>query len=101
MQTRTLAAGDSGAGVAWLERRLAADDLSGGVAWLERRLDAALEAASGSEPAHVFDEVLAERVRDFQRSRGLMVDGVAGPTELLALDTDPDPGTPTLAATRR
>jgi len=101
VQTRTLAAGDSGAGVAWLERRLAADDLSGGVAWLERRLDAALEAASGSEPAHVFDEALAERVRDFQRSRGLMVDGVAGPTELLALDTDPEPGTPTLAATRR
>jgi len=96
--SRTLAPGDRGDGVAWLERRLAADDRSEGIAWLEQRLAGALEAAPGGESAAVYDEALSERVRDFQRSHGLKVDGIAGPAVLLALDIDPEPGTPTLAA---
>jgi general secretion pathway protein A len=80
---------------------LAAGDEGPGVAWLVRRLDAALGAAPGGSPSQVFDAALADRVRDYQRSRGLAVDGIAGPVVLLSLDTDPDPGTPTLRAPRR
>jgi general secretion pathway protein A len=80
---------------------LAAGDEGPGVAWLARRLDAALGAASGGGPSQVFDAALADRVRDYQRSRGLSVDGIAGPVVLLSLDTDPEPGTPRLVAPRR
>jgi peptidoglycan hydrolase-like protein with peptidoglycan-binding domain len=38
-------------------------------------------------------------VREYQRARGLAVDGIAGPAVLLSLDNDPGPGTPTLGAT--
>jgi general secretion pathway protein A len=79
---------------------LAAGDEGAGVAWLARRLDAALGTAAGGDEPRVFDAALAERVRGYQRSRNLAVDGIAGPLVLLSLDTDPAPGTPTLGAER-
>jgi len=80
---------------------LAAGDEGPGVAWLSRRLDAALGASSGGGPPQLFDAALADRVRDYQRSRSLTVDGIAGPVVLLSLDSDPEPGTPALMAPRR
>jgi general secretion pathway protein A len=80
---------------------LATGDEGPGVAWLSRRLDAALGASSGGVPPQLFDEALADRVRDYQRSRSLTVDGLAGPVVLLSLDSDPEPGTPALMAPRR
>jgi murein L,D-transpeptidase YcbB/YkuD len=61
-----------------------------------QRLDAALGAAAAGGASQVYDAALAERVREYQRSRGMTVDGIAGPAVLLSLDTDPAPGTPTL-----
>ena len=76
----TLAAGDHGAGVAWLVKRLGP------------ARHPALRAAS--DP--VFDEVVTNAVRRFQRAAGITDDGVAGPETLILLDGDPAPGTPTL-----
>ena len=84
-QTRgTLAAGDQGAGVAWLVKRLgpASGSISGGV----------------SDP--VFDETVVNAVRSFQRAAGIADDGVAGPETLILLDGDPAPGIPTLGRSR-
>ncbi|HEY5999573.1 MAG TPA: AAA family ATPase [bacterium] len=75
---------------------LGTGDTGAGVAWLAQRLDAVLGAPGGSAPVEVFDAALTERVRDYQRSRNLGIDGVAGPVVLLSLDSDPGPGTPTL-----
>jgi general secretion pathway protein A len=75
---------------------LAAGDEGPGVAWLAQRLDAVLGAAAGDAAAPAYDAALAERVRAYQRARGLAVDGIAGPVVLLSLDADPGPGTPTL-----
>ena len=81
VQTRgTLAPGDHGVGVAWLERRL----VPGG------------GAISGAASDPVFDEAVTNAVRRFQRAEGIAADGVAGPETLLLLDADPVPGTPTL-----
>jgi general secretion pathway protein A len=79
---------------------LAAGDQGPGVTWLARRLDAVLGAAAGGGMVNAFDAGLAERVREYQRSRGLAVDGIAGPAVLLSLDADPVPGTPTLGTGR-
>jgi general secretion pathway protein A len=75
---------------------IAMGDGGPGVAWLVQRLDAALGAAAAGGASQVYDAALAERVREYQRSRGLVVDGIAGPAVLLSLDTGPAPGTPTL-----
>jgi general secretion pathway protein A len=79
---------------------LAEGDEGAGVVWLARRLDAALGTPVGGGQSRVFDAALAERVRGYQGSRDLAVDGIAGPLVLLSLDTDPAPGTPTLGAER-
>jgi general secretion pathway protein A len=76
----TLAAGDHGAGVAWLVKRLGAPD----------------GAISGAASDPVFDEALTTAVRRFQRAAGIADDGIAGPETLILLDRDPAPGTPTL-----
>jgi general secretion pathway protein A len=78
---------------------LASGDEGAGVAWLARRLDALSGAAATGDAALAYDAALAERVREYQRARGLAVDGIAGPAVLLSLDSDPGPGTPTLGAT--
>jgi general secretion pathway protein A len=80
----TLAAGDRGAGVAWLLKRLGP---KGG-------------AASGAASDPVFDETVTAAVRSFQRTAGIADDGVAGPATLILLDGEPAPGTPTLTEAR-
>ncbi len=67
-----------------------------------RRLRQGLEQLRGlpatTEPADVFDIELERLVEDFQRSRRLAVDGIAGLQTLLVLDAALGaPGTPTLA----
>ena len=80
-QTRgVLAAGDRGAGVAWLLKKLGS---TGGAL-----------SGVGSDPA--YDEAVSGAVRQFQRTVGVADDGVAGPETLILLDKDPAPGTPTL-----
>ncbi|MBX3704377.1 MAG: AAA family ATPase [Steroidobacteraceae bacterium] len=70
------------------------------VRWLRQ----GLEQLSGVPPADaavedLFDADLEQRVEDFQRSRRLAVDGIAGLQTQLALDSALGaPGTPTLAA---
>jgi general secretion pathway protein A len=78
----TLRPGQSGDGVRWLRGKLA-------------RL-------RGVDPATVdggdYDETLTGWVREFQRSRRIKADGVAGETTFVHLDSAlPDPGTPRLA----
>lgn len=61
--------------------------VSGAVQWLRQALDRAQGVPSEAqvpEPAR-FDAALAERVKEFQRSRGLAVDGVAGTETLIRL----------------
>jgi len=49
--------------------------------------------------AEVFDDELANRVRQFQRSRSLVVDGIVGEETLTHLSTAvPDTGTPQLVS---
>ena len=76
---------------------LAAGDRGAGVAWLVKRLGPAGGAISGAASDPVFDEALTDAVRRFQRAAGIADDGVAGPETLILLDGDPAPGTPTLA----
>jgi general secretion pathway protein A len=75
---------------------LAAGDHGAGVAWLVKRLGPAGGAIPGAASDPVFDETLTAAVRRFQRAAGIPDDGVAGPETLILLDRDPAPGTPTL-----
>ena len=75
---------------------LAAGDHGAGVAWLMERLGAGRGAVSGVAADPVFDEAVTNAVRRFQRDAGVATDGVAGPETLILLDADPAPGTPTL-----
>jgi len=79
---------------------LAAGDRGTGVAWLVKRLGPALGALSGASSDQLFDERVTDAVRGFQRSAGIVADGVAGPETLILLDGDPAPGTPTLTGAR-
>ena len=71
------------------------------VRWLRQGLEQ-LGGLPASDPSHdVFDEELQRLVEDFQRSRRLSVDGVAGVQTQLVLDAALGaPGTPTLAGSR-
>jgi general secretion pathway protein A len=79
---------------------LAAGDRGAGVAWLVKRLGLARGALSGAASDRLFDESVTDAVRRFQRAAGIMADGVAGPETLILLDGDPAPGTPTLTGGR-
>jgi general secretion pathway protein A len=79
---------------------LAAGDRGAGVAWLVRRLGPARGALSGAASEQLFDERVTAAVRSFQRAAGIVADGVAGPETLILLDGDPAPGTPTLTGAR-
>jgi len=78
------------------EGALAAGDHGAGVAWLVKRLGPAGGAISAATSDPVFDETLTDAVRRFQRAVGIADDGVAGPETLILLDVEPAPGTPTL-----
>ena len=81
---RPLRAGMRGPDVRWLRQGL--EQLSGA-------------PATGSVPDDLFDTDLERLVEDFQRSRRLVVDGIAGAQTQLALDAALGaPGTPTLLA---
>ncbi|HEU0223916.1 MAG TPA: AAA family ATPase [Steroidobacteraceae bacterium] len=81
---RPLRAGMRGPDVRWLRQGLA--QLSG-------------MTGGGAEPDDLFDAGLERLVEDFQRSRRLAVDGIAGLQTQLVLDAALGaPGTPTLAA---
>jgi general secretion pathway protein A len=83
-RVRVLTVGMSGDDVVWLRDSLAA---------LQGR------EADSSQP-QLFDEALASRVRDFQRSRRLKVDGIAGVRTQILLNGELDPpGTPRLVET--
>jgi general secretion pathway protein A len=70
---------------------------SDGVRWLRESL---VGLQGGNDPGAdlaTYDEALAERVRNFQRDRGLKADGKAGVRTLIALATVlSQPGTPVL-----
>ena len=72
--------GDRGAEVSWLTRGLAA---------------AGIDTAAITDN---FDAGVAEAVRTFQRSRGLLADGIAGRQTLIHLNSVVDPSVPRLDA---
>ncbi len=71
------------------------------VRWLRQGLEHLHGLPASPETGDVFDAELERLVEDFQRSRRLAVDGVAGLQTLLVLDSALGaPGTPTLAGER-
>jgi general secretion pathway protein A len=62
---------------------LSSDDEGGGVVWLQRSL-AELNYQSDT-PTGLFDAATVEALKRFQRDRGLIADGVAGPLTQIAL----------------
>jgi len=70
---------------------------SAGVRWLRESLVALQGGSDPSADVSSYDDALAERVRTFQRERGLRADGKAGVRTLIALATAlSPPGTPVL-----
>lgn len=65
---------------------LAEGSLSPAVRVLRERLAAAGEETAAASNPDYFDQALKKRVTDFQRSRGLVQDGVAGPKTFIYLD---------------
>jgi general secretion pathway protein A len=71
------------------------------VRWLRQGLEQLHGLPLSADTGDVFDAELERLVEDFQRSRRLAVDGVAGLQTLLVLDSALGaPGTPTLAGDR-
>jgi general secretion pathway protein A len=71
------------------------------VRWLRQGLEQLGGLPASSPPRDVFDADLQRLVEDFQRSKRLSVDGVAGIQTQLVLDAALGaPGTPTLAGSR-
>ena len=68
------------------------------VGWLRSKLDELQGKETKVLRPNIYDDALQQRVRDFQRSRGLVPDGVVGDETLaqLALATR-DPGAPSLS----
>ncbi len=62
-------------------------DRSPDVAWLREQLEIALGVKMPSPDPHLFDYPLKSQVLEFQRSRGLVVDGVVGKNTLLQLNS--------------
>ena len=72
------------------------------VRWLRQGLEQLAGLPASEPPADLFDTELERLVEDFQRSRRLAVDGIAGVQTQLVLDAAlGPPGTPTLAAPRQ
>jgi len=57
------------------------------VVWLRERVQKATGLAAIAPDPALYDESLGELVREFQRSHGLQVDGVAGPLTLIHLNS--------------
>lgn len=75
-----------------------AEDFDDAVIWLRRglaRIDGTIEP---EPPSAYFDELLTDRVKAFQRSKGLSADGLAGAqTQILLNNQQPKAGTPRLS----
>ena len=68
------------------------------VGWLRSKLDELEGKESKVSRPEMYDEALRQRVRDFQRSRKLVPDGVIGEETLVHLSLAArDPGTPSLS----
>lgn len=83
---RVLRLGSRGSDVTWIRNRLG-------------RMDGKPVPAN-EDSESVFDQELAQRVRQFQRDQGLDADGVAGPATLMRLAEITDATAPRLAAAR-
>jgi general secretion pathway protein A len=57
------------------------------VAWLRQQLSGVTEVALASNQPDYFDESLHDAVVDFQRTEGLIIDGVVGPATWIRLST--------------
>lgn len=67
------------------------------VEWLRRKLDELEGKETKISPPDIYDQALQQRVRNFQRSRSLVPDGVVGEETLAQLTLGiRDPGTPSL-----
>jgi len=62
-------------------------DRGGDVDWLRQQLEKALGVAIPAADAQLFDDRLQQKVLDFQRSRGLVADGIVGENTLIQLNT--------------
>lgn len=70
------------------------------VLWLRDSLATLQGLAADSARPEVFDEALAARVREFQRSRRLKIDGIAGVRTQILVNAELEPqGTPLLVET--
>jgi general secretion pathway protein A len=68
------------------------------VGWLRSKLDEVEGRKVKAADSDIYDEVLLQRVRDFQRSRSLVPDGVIGEETLAQLTlATRDPGAPSLS----
>jgi general secretion pathway protein A len=86
LSNSVLVPGQKGSDVQWLRRRLAS-------------LDGASAAADKDKGGDVYDGDVIKRVKEFQRSRLLSPDGVAGEETLAHLSAAvPEPGKPRLSA---
>jgi general secretion pathway protein A len=83
---RLLRVGSRGSDVTWIRNRLG-------------RMDGR-PVPPNEDSESVFDQELAQRVRQFQRDQGLDADGVAGPATLMRLAEITDATAPRLAAAR-
>lgn len=61
---------------------------SPGVIWLRTSLESIFDDPLPSDEPDLFDAVLTAAVEDYQRNRGLFVDGVVGDRTLIHLQTD-------------
>jgi general secretion pathway protein A len=66
---------------------LKSGDRGADVAWLRRQLEQALDVVIPAADPQLFDYALQKRVLDFQRSRGLVADGIVGENTLIQLNT--------------
>jgi general secretion pathway protein A len=66
---------------------LKAGDRGADVAWLRRQLEHALDVDIPAADPQLFDYALQKRVLDFQRSQGLVADGIVGENTLIHLNT--------------
>jgi len=66
---------------------LKAGDRNADVDWLRRQLEQALDVDIPTADPQLFDYTLQKHVLDFQRSRGLVADGIVGKNTLIQLNT--------------
>jgi general secretion pathway protein A len=66
------------------------------VTWVSQQLDRLEGKSPPLSETRLFDAALGERIKQFQRTRGLTPDGNVGPKTLIHLVGDSDPSAPTL-----